>query len=219
MTYDRTKVLKARRSERHRMVREQIRKRGIRDRRVQAIMAWVPRECFISDTCASRAYEDSPLPIPCSQTISQPYIVGLMTENLKLNRSSRVLEIGAGSGYQTAILAKIAQHVWAIERVADLVPTAHKRLEKLGLGNVTLIVGDGAEGHPSEAPYDAIVVAAAAAVIPPALVRQLAIGGRLVIPIGGNESQILTLVHKTNTGCRTHSLGECRFVPFVTNLI
>lgn len=199
------------------MVRRQLTARGIRDRRVRAVMSWVPREHFVPDDCKASAYADTPLPIAHSQTISQPYIVGLMTENARIGRTSRVLEIGTGSGYQTAILAKIARHVWSIERVRQFIPAVRARLEALRIDNVTLIAGDGASGYQNAAPYDAILVAAASPSTPPALAAQLAPGGRLVIPLGGTDSQTLTVLHRTPDGFRTYSLGECRFVPFVTD--
>lgn len=200
------------------MVDRQLAARGVRDRRVLAVMAWVPRELFVPAECQVNAYADTPLPIAQSQTISQPYIVGLMTQSAAINRTSRVLEIGTGSGYQTAILAKMAYHVWSIERLAELLPAVQERLTRLNVNNVTLIAGDGAAGYPSEAPYDAILVAAAAPKAPPALLQQLAVGARLVIPLGDQERQVLTVIRRTAGGCETASLGECRFVPFVSDI-
>jgi len=200
------------------MIRRQLASRGITDRRVLAVMAWVPREQFVPGDCEANAYADTPLPIARSQTISQPYIVGLMTQSAAIRRTSRVLEIGTGSGYQTAILAKMASHVWSMERIGDLLPPVRHRLNALHIHNVTLIAGDGAAGYPPEAPYDAILVAAAATTAPPALLHQLAIGARLVIPLGTPDRQTLTVIRRTADGCETASLGECRFVPFVSDV-
>ncbi len=201
---------------RREMVRRQVVRRGISNRRVVSIMAWVPRELFVPDDCKESAYADTPLPIGDGQTISQPYIVALMTMHASLRRTSRVLEIGTGSGYHTAILAKIAQHVYSIERVGHFVPLVRRRLETLRIKNVTLNVGDGTAGYRAAAPYDAIVVAAAAKEPPAALLDQLAIGGRLVIPLGGRESQMLTVIRRTELTYDRTPVSECRFVPFVT---
>jgi protein-L-isoaspartate(D-aspartate) O-methyltransferase len=162
------------------------------------------------------AYADQPLPIGCDQTISQPYIVALMTTLASLNRQSNVLEVGTGTGYHTAVLARIAEWVWSVERIEELSHQAGKRLTDLGIGNVTLLVGDGARGYPEAAPYDAIVVAAAAPEPPQPLLEQLALGGRLVIPIGDRAVQVLYSVERTPNGYRNHTSGSCRFVPLVS---
>lgn len=198
------------------MVRRQLAARGIADRRVLAAMAAVPREHFVPEHLARHAYDDGPLPIGHDQTISQPYIVALMTEQAAVTRHSRVLDVGTGSGYQTAILAKLAKHVWTIERVPELACQAERRLHDLGITNVTFVVGDGAVGYQDAAPYEAIVVAAAAPRPPTPLLDQLAIGGRLVIPVGDRVLQELTVVEHRPGGLRTRHAGGCRFVPLIS---
>jgi protein-L-isoaspartate(D-aspartate) O-methyltransferase len=183
---------------------------------VLAAMRAVPREAFVPDHLQAHAYDDGPLPIGYDQTISQPYIVALMTQEARLTRRARVLDVGTGSGYQAAILARLAHHVWSIERVAALSSAAGRRLHGLGIDNVTLIVGDGAHGYTDAGPYDAIVVAAASPGIPRPLVAQLAVGGRLVIPVGDRALQDLTVLEHTPTGYRTTRAGACRFVPLVS---
>ncbi len=199
------------------MVRRQLAARDIKDRRVLAAMASVPRECFAPPHLRDQAYADSPLPVGHDQTISQPYIVALMTQEARLDRHARVLDVGTGTGYQAAILAKIAHHVWTIERIVELAREAEARLANLGVRNVTSLVGDGAMGHPEAAPYDAIVVAAAAPEPPAALLEQLAVQGRLVIPLGDRALQELTVVERTATGFHHHMAGACRFVPHVSS--
>lgn len=199
------------------MVRRQLAARDIQDRRVLAAMASVPRECFVPPHLRDQAYADSPLPVGHVQTISQPYIVALMTQEAGLDRHARVLDVGTGTGYQAAILAKIAYHVWTIERIVELAREAEARLANLGVRNVTSLVGDGAMGHAEAAPYDAIVVAAAAPEPPTALLEQLAVQGRLVIPLGDRALQELTVVERTATGFRHHMAGACRFVPLVSS--
>jgi len=206
-----------RRQERREMVEIQLRRRRISNRRVLAAMTSVPRHCFVPKDLQDFAYEDAPLTIGYGQTISQPYIVALMTELAALNRHSRVLEIGTGSGYHTAVLAKIAHHVWSIERIPELAIGATRRLRKLGIRNVDVQCGDGSLGVPGEAPFDAIVIAAAAPSIPQTLLDQLVVGGRMVIPIGGSRSQELTLIIRTAHGYGQHPAGACRFVPFVSD--
>ncbi len=164
----------------------------------------------------NQAYEDHPLPIGAGQTVSQPYIVGLMLELLRLEPSSKILEIGTGSGYQTAILAKLAAHVYTVERHAELAREAEKNLSWLGLANVTVVVGDGAQGLPEFAPFDAIVVSAAAGEIPGPLFTQLREGGRMIIPIGPPEVQELQLVRKREGKPLITLLDGCRFVPLVS---
>lgn len=199
------------------MVRRHLAARGISDRRVLAAMVAVPRERFVPPHLTEQAYDDAPLPIGHDQTISQPYIVALMTQAARLTRRSAVLEIGTGSGYHTAVLAHIARHVWSVERVAALSRDAERRLATLGIRNVTLLVGDGGLGYPAAAPYDAIVVAAAAPRPPQPLTDQLALGGRLVIPIGDRALQELVVVQRTADGLRTQHAGPCRFVPLVSS--
>jgi protein-L-isoaspartate(D-aspartate) O-methyltransferase len=198
------------------MVRKQIANRGITDRRVLAAMASIPRDRFVSDDQKHLAYADRPLPIGLSQTISQPYIVALMTEQAGLNRQSRVLEIGTGSGYGAAVFARIAKHVWTIERLSDLADEASQRFITLGLDNITTVVGDGAFGLPEVAPFDAIIVAAAAPHTPTPLRDQLAVGGSLVIPVGDRAFQDLLVIRRTASGYTEHSAGACRFVPLVS---
>ncbi len=198
------------------MVRRDIARRGVCDRRVLAAMASVPRDRFVPSSLQTRAYVDAPLPIGEGQTISQPYIVALMTDATHANRKSRVLEVGTGSGYQTAILAKIAHHVWSVERLGDLLASARQRLDSLGISNVTLIHGDGTLGCLDGGPFDAILVAAAAPCVPEPLMAQLATGGHLVIPIGDRDSQRLTIYHRTHDGTEHQTRGSCRFVPLVS---
>jgi protein-L-isoaspartate(D-aspartate) O-methyltransferase len=198
------------------MVRRHLKPRGVTDRRVLAAMAWVPREMFVPEPLRAMSYDDSPLPVAGGQTISQPFIVAWMTQYAALTRTSRVLEIGTGTGYQTAILAKIAGHVWSIDRVAELTVEAAPRLAALGIRNVTLRVGDGALGWPEAAPFDTILIGAASPVPPPFLLDQLAPGGRMILPLGGPESQELTVVERSQGGFKRLSIGACRFVPFVS---
>jgi protein-L-isoaspartate(D-aspartate) O-methyltransferase len=200
---------------RHKMVRDQLQRRGIHDRRVLDAMNQVPRQAFVLPGLATEAYADRALPIDCGQTISQPYIVALMTQALELLGGERVLEIGTGSGYQTALLSHLAGHVVSVERHAPLVEKAREALAGLGCENVTLIVGDGSLGWPAEAPYDRILVAAAARSCPPALVDQLADGGRLVIPLGDTESQVLQTFTRRGGQTIWQDLVPCRFVPLV----
>ncbi len=199
------------------MVRRQLAARDISDRRVLAAMASVPRDCFVPPHLRDQAFADTPLPVGYDQTISQPYIVALMTQEARVDRRSMVLDVGTGTGYQTAILAKLARHVCTIERIAPLSREAERRLEELGFDNVTVVVGDGALGYPDGAPYDAIVVAAAAPRPPTPLLEQLAVGGRLVIPIGDRALQDLTIVERTTAGYRERTAGACRFVPLVSS--
>ncbi len=199
-----------------RMVRRQLASRDITDARVLATMASVPRERFVPPHLHRHAYDDGPLAIGHGQTISQPYVVALMTQAAHVDRHARVLEIGTGSGYQTAILSKLASHVWTIERVHELTEHAQLTLRDLDLHNVTFIEGDGAQGCPTAAPFNAIIVAAAAPHPPPSLLGQLATGGRLVIPVGDRDLQILTVYHRTESGISQKTAGTCRFVPLVS---
>jgi protein-L-isoaspartate(D-aspartate) O-methyltransferase len=199
------------------MVRAHIVARGIRDAAVVAAMQSVPREAFLPPELEEFAYEDCPLPIEEGQTISQPYIVALMTAALRLGPNDRVLEVGTGSGYAAAILARVAREVYTIERHGPLAELAEKRLRELGFGNVKVLHGDGTLGWPEHAPYDGIVVAAGGPKVPEALLEQLAVGGRLVIPIGeGRELQKLVRVTREPSGdFRREELGDVRFVPLI----
>jgi protein-L-isoaspartate(D-aspartate) O-methyltransferase len=202
-------------SDRRSMVAEQLAERGIRDSRVLSAMERVPRERFVADGQEDQAYADRALSIDCGQTISQPYIVALMSEALELMGAEKVLEIGTGSGYQTAVLAELAAQVVTIERHRDLSQRAQEVLMELGYHNVRFIVGDGSAGWPSMAPYDRIIVTAAAADVPPALVEQLAEGGVLVIPLGDKEGQVLEALRKVSGRMQSTALSGCRFVPLV----
>jgi protein-L-isoaspartate(D-aspartate) O-methyltransferase len=188
----------------------------IRDENVLRAMSIVPRHFFVPEALQGGAYGDHALPIDFNQTISQPYIVARMTELLELDKRSRVLEIGAGSGYQTAVLAQLASQVYAIERIGELARQAHARLRELGIYNATVKAFDGTLGWKAHSPYDAILVAAGGPVIPEPLVTQLGVGGRLVIPIGETrEGQRLVRVIKTDEGHKTEEHGSCQFVPLI----
>jgi len=197
------------------MLRRQLRRRGIRDPQVLRAMAKVPRERFVPEAVRDEAYADRALGIDCGQTISQPFIVALMTEALRLSGPEKVLEIGTGSGYQTAILAELAAEVISIERHASLSRNAAALLEQLGYRNVTLLVGDGSLGDASRAPFDRIMVAAAAPRYPPALFEQLREGGVLVMPLGGMDSQTLEVIRKVGGKAEAAQLSGCRFVPLI----
>ena len=201
---------------RARMVETQIAQRGIRDEAVLAAMRAVPRERFVPESLAQHAYEDSALPIGEAQTISQPYIVAAMIEAAEVKPGDRVLEVGAGSGYAAAVLGRIADRVFAIERHRVLAEEAEQRIAELGYGNIELRVGDGTLGLPEEAPFDAILVAAAGPEVPPALKQQLAIGGRMVLPIGERGGQQLCVVTRTEADrCVEHILFPVAFVPLI----
>jgi protein-L-isoaspartate(D-aspartate) O-methyltransferase len=201
---------------RHLMVEEQLVRRGIRDEDVLAAMRSVPRHLFVPQGLAPEAYADSPLPIGHGQTISQPYMVALMTSLLKVDVRSRVLEIGSGSGYQTAVLAELAGEVYAIERLVPLEEGARATLARLGYHNTHTVIGDGTQGWREEAPFDAILVAAAAPEAPPPLLEQLADGGRLVIPLGRpSRDQRLMVYERNGDGIEERSDTRCRFVPLV----
>ena len=198
------------------MVDSQLRARGVEDERVLAVMARVPRHEFAPERYRDQAYEDHPIPIGEGQTISQPYIVALMLEALALTPADRVLEVGTGSGYVTALLAEMVAHVFSVERHAALADAARDLLVRLGYTNVTVIVGDGSQGFPKAAPYDAIIVSAAAPEVPPALVTQLAEGGRMILPVGDADFQQLQLIRMENGQPRIALRELCRFVPLVS---
>jgi protein-L-isoaspartate(D-aspartate) O-methyltransferase len=199
--------------ERRAMVETQLRRRGIRDARVLQAMLAVPRHEFVPPDVIGLAYEDRPVPIGSSQTISQPYMVAAMTEAVQVRRGDRVLEIGSGTGYQAAVLDQLGAKVFTMERDFELVQSAHERLKRLGYANVEVVWGDGTEGHPPEAPYDVILVTAAAPQIPPPLIDQLADGGRMAIPTGKLAQQDLRLIVKSGGRLDTQVLDACQFVP------
>ena len=197
---------------RDRMV-ARLRDKGIRDEAVLAAIAAVPRHIFIEEALASRAYEDTALPIGFEQTISQPFIVARMLEALGVQRRlGTVLEVGTGCGYQAAVLARLAKEVYSVERIAGLLEKARSNLRSLRLSNLRLVHADGNQGLPQAAPFDAIVVAAAARGVPPALLQQLASGGRMIVPVGA-DNQALCLIERTSTGLTEKWLDPVRFVP------
>ena len=197
------------------MVDEQLIPRGIKDKRVLSAMRKVPRHLFVGEELMERAYGDYALPIGEGQTISQPYMVGVMTEALELRGGENVLEIGTGSGYQSAVLAELAGHVCTVERIAPLAMHAKRLLEEIGCFNVSVKVFNGTLGWKEEVPFDGIIVTAGAPHIPEILVEQLAEGGRLVIPVGDRYSQMLTKLVKTPGGVVTTYLLPCVFVPLI----
>jgi protein-L-isoaspartate(D-aspartate) O-methyltransferase len=198
------------------MLRQDLQQRGIRDRRVLAAMGAVPRERFVPAGLVGEAYADHALPLGGGQTISQPFIVGLIAQALHLTAHETVLEVGAGSGYMAAVLARLANWVVAIEVRPDLAASASSRLDDLGLHHVDVHVGDGTAGWPEDAPFDAIVVSAAAPTVPASLLEQLAPGGRLVMPIGAPEGvQRLTLLLLRDGELQRQSLCRCKFVPLI----
>lgn len=205
------------------MVEWQFRRRGIRDQSVLNAMAAVPRELFVPERYRKRAYADSALPIGHGQTISQPWIVAAICEALALEGSERVLEVGTGSGYSTAVLAMLAAEVITIERIEELAIAARQLLAELGITNVEVVIADGSAGFPDRAPYEAIAVHATAPSPPPTLIRQLAPGGRLVIPIASDGADMLTVFRRlegkldprTGEGLQRAVIGPCRFVPLV----
>jgi protein-L-isoaspartate(D-aspartate) O-methyltransferase len=200
---------------RSKMVEEQVVSRGIKDPRVIAAMRKVPRHLFVEEALQNQAYSDRPLPIGEKQTISQPYMVAVMTEALQLTGREKVLEIGAGSGYQTAILAEVAGKVFSIERILSLTMKARTLILDLGYANVEITFSDGTQGWVKESPFDAIIVTAGSPDIPQPLVDQLAIGGRLVIPVGDESVQGLIRLTKTEEGVKREDLGGCRFVKLI----
>lgn len=200
---------------RHAMVEKQIRGRGITDARVLAALECVPRHEFVPEKHRANAYDDSPLPIGEGQTISQPYIVAAMTAALDLQGGERVLDVGAGCGYQSAILSLLAAEVFAVERSSILANSTAKRLERLGYKNVHVHCGDGTLGLPEFAPFDAILVGASAPDVPAPLLSQLAEGGCMILPVGNAENQELRLIERVGDGYRTQTLDPCRFVPLI----
>ncbi len=201
-----------RRKARDQMVQQQIAARGVRDKRVLKAMREVPRHLFVPPEMQPNAYLDSPLPIGYEQTISQPYIVGFMTEALTLRPEDRVLEVGTGSGYQAAVLSVLVSQVYSIEIIEPLAKEAAARLRRLGYSNVQVRAGDGYRGWPEAAPFDAIIVTAAPDHVPQPLLDQLAAGGRLVVPVG-RYFQTLTRIRRTATGFKKEKLLPVRFVP------
>lgn len=197
------------------MIERQLRRRGIRDAAVLSAMATVPRHEFVHEELQSRAYEDIPLPIGGGQTISQPYIVAAMTAALQLQPNDRVLEIGAGCGYQAAVLSLLAKEVFTIERLPELAASASTQLARLGYSNAHVHCGDGTLGLPEFAPFDAILVAAAAPAIPKPFLAQLAEGGRMILPVGDTQHQELRLIEKRGDAFPARMLEGCRFVPLV----
>jgi protein-L-isoaspartate(D-aspartate) O-methyltransferase len=201
--------------ERLSMVEGQLRRRGIRDENVLRAMAEVPRHEFIPINYREQAYQDKPVPIGEDQTISQPYIVAAMISSLQVEPSHTVLEIGTGTGYQAAVLSRLSGKVVSIERHAALADEARRLFERLGYDNISVIVGDGSLGLPGHAPYDRIIVAAAAPSIPEPLLQQLNDNGRIVIPVGTTEVQVLQLARKSGGEIFTSNLESCRFVPLL----
>ncbi len=197
------------------MVDDQLVARGITDARVIQAMRQTPRHLFVSEGHREQAYADAPLPIECGQTISQPYMVAVMTQALALQPTDKVLEIGTGSGYQAAVLSKLAREVVSVERHAALTAFARENLVAAGVTNVTLITGDGTRGVPEQAPFDAIIVTAGAPVVPDALKAQLADGGRLVCPTGSREEQTLHLITRRGDQLFSKTAVPCMFVPLI----
>jgi len=203
-------------AERFSMVEQQLRRRGIHDERLLAAMLKIPRHEFVDRQSWSVAYADHPVAIGEQQTTSQPYMIAAMVQAAQIKPEDRVLEIGAGSGYQTAVLAELASQVFAVERYPSLAESAAKILERMGYTNAKVVSGDGSLGLPEAAPYDAIIVSAAAPRIPPALTAQLAPGGRLVVPVGDPQQQAVQLVERDHDGNVTvRTLEGCRFVPLI----
>lgn len=194
---------------------ETLRDKGVRDLAVLHAISMVPRHLFVPASARHRAYEDSALPIGAGQTISQPYVQARSLELLRLRGTDRVLEVGAGSGYQTALLASLASTVLAVERIPELARSARDALAAAGIGNASVVVGDGTLGWRAYAPYDAIVVAAASPSVPGPLIDQLTEGGRLVIPLGDHDLQVLTLIEKEGGKVRSTTISDVRFVPLL----
>jgi len=194
---------------------ETLRRKGVRDLSVLRAIQMVPRHLFVPESVRHRAYDDTALPIGSGQTISQPYVQARYLELIGLTGQEKVLEVGTGSGYQTALLALVASMVFSVERFAELARSARAALAAAGIRNVTVLVGDGTLGWRPFAPYDAILVSAASPEVPAPLVEQLAPGGRMVIPLGDRASQMLTLVERQGDGVRTSTIADVRFVPLV----
>lgn len=209
--------------QRARMVERQLRRRGIDDERVLEAMAAVPRELFVPERYRRRAYADSALPIGVGQTISQPWIVAAICQALDLKGLERVLEIGTGSGYSAAVLARLATDVITIERVEELARGARELIEAIGITNVEVLVGDGSEGVPERAPFEAIAVHATGPAVPRRLIEQLVVGGRLVVPIAADTADLLTVFRRigervdpvSGEGLEREVIGPCRFVPLI----
>jgi protein-L-isoaspartate(D-aspartate) O-methyltransferase len=199
----------------HAMIETQIERRGVRDARVLAALRAVPRHAFVPADLRAQAYDDAPLPIGAGQTISQPYMVAAMTAALQLTENERVLEVGAGCGYQAAVLSKLGREVVTLEYRAELAAATAKRLAEMRYDNIHVHCGDGTLGLPEMAPFDAILVAAGAPAPPPPLLAQLAEGGRMVIPVGTLESQELQLIERKRDMFHTTVLDNCRFVPLI----
>ncbi len=197
------------------MVEHQLRERGIRDERVLAAMGEVPREAFVPERRRDLAYADAALPIGSEQTISQPWIVAAILQALELRGDEQVLEIGTGSGYSTCLLGRLAKHVVSVERHSSLARAAAESLRSCAADNVELMVGDGSRGVPDRAPFDAIAVHAAAPAAPPALVEQLADGGRMVVPVASGKEEMLTLLRRVGSDLETIAIAPCRFVPLI----
>jgi protein-L-isoaspartate(D-aspartate) O-methyltransferase len=197
------------------MVETQIRRRGVRDERVLEAMRQVPRHEFVSTELQNAAYEDRPLPIGEGQTISQPYIVAVMTEAARVSPGDKALEIGSGSGYQAAILARLGARVYTVERNPRLANESRERLRRLNYEKVEVLTGDGSKGLPALAPFDVIIVSAGTPSIAPNLLEQLADGGRLVAPVGGLQQQELLVLRRQAGKITTHSSGACQFVPLI----
>lgn len=202
-------------SARERMVKEQLEDRGIKDIKVLYAMRKVSRHLFVPESFQYKAYSDCPLPIGENQTISQPYMVALMTESLEINEGDRVLEIGTGSGYQSAVLAEIAEELYSIERIKSLLKKARETLDGLGYTNITTKIFDGTYGWKEKSPFDGIIVTASSPEVPQTLLDQLSVGGRLIIPVGDSSSQVLTKVKKTKEGIEKTELCGCVFVKLI----
>ena len=205
------------RAEREAMVERHLRRRGIREPHILEAFLKVPREAFISDEYAHLAYGDHPLPIEAGQTISQPYIVGLMIQAAEIEPGDTVLEVGAGSGYAAAVISRIAGRVIGIERQHELVEVARERIKRLGYDNVEIVEGDGTKGWPAASPYEAILAAASGSHVPPPLIEQLAPGGRLVMPLGDPSwvQELVKVTKQPNGTLQTENLGGVRFVPLI----
>lgn len=197
------------------MVEYQLRRRGIHDQRVLQAMEEVPRHEFIPEPERHRAYHDQPVSIGEDQTISQPYIVAVMTQFLSVEPENKVLEIGTGTGYQAAVLSRLSGQVYTIERHATLAERAEEIFRRIGYQNIHVVVGDGTRGLPDHAPYDRILVAAAAPSVPPPLLEQLSEGGRMIIPVGSSDTQVLQFLRKSQGEIFTSNLEGCRFVPLI----